>query len=537
MSRFISIATGLCATIFSLMQWSSFSKKLIPYGIVFVVIALLYGHTANYSYVNFDDDSIILAHVDFFADWQNFSQLWWTDAWLNPTGVFYRPLQNLSFMWDTNLMNSYQIQNYFSQLTSFHCHNLLLYCLSSWLLCYVLIHLFHLRSSLALCLTIFMITNPMFASLAAWIPTRGDLQLIVFALLGLICFDQYLTKQSWWFLILTVICYAGAIFAKEAGGLLPLALLSYYFCGFYPQQKNKPAIFTAKNLSLALLFIAVALGWFYCRSGIFVADAANNIDFTNFIHQLATIPVTIINFFLPLNYSLFDYYQPLQVIGGTIIIIVGSGYLIFYRPKNLKQIIFGASWFLLFVTPALLFKIDTIEKLYDYLEHRNFLPLIGIVIIAAALLKQAWPQKSWHHWTRFQQTLTILLSLIVISNTYYSWQRSLVFANPWTFWQTASEYQPTRASLVQLHRVYTYLEKYDQVLSVSQQLIDRYATPQTLYADYNERGIIKVKLNDYQGALDDFYLALESTAAATKQVDIQPIINNINQTKEKLTLQ
>ena len=75
--------------------------------IVFCLPVLLYLQTINFGYTYFDDDSIIIKNISFLGNIKNAGQVFLTDAFINNSSSFYRPMQTLSFMTDI-LFSAYQ---------------------------------------------------------------------------------------------------------------------------------------------------------------------------------------------------------------------------------------------------------------------------------------------------------------------------------------------------------------------------------------------------------------------------------------------
>ena len=82
-------------------NWIS-NNKLFHFVVIIILPLIVYYSTTGFGYSGLDDTLIIRDHLRTLKNIHNFRFLFCTDAFLrNPGGVFYRPIQSLSFMFDT----------------------------------------------------------------------------------------------------------------------------------------------------------------------------------------------------------------------------------------------------------------------------------------------------------------------------------------------------------------------------------------------------------------------------------------------------
>lgn len=525
---------------------STFCLRFWPYLLIIIFSFLLYGHTLNYGYTHFDDTTLILDRIDRFTTWSNLPIIFTSSAWFGDEGIYYRPLQNLSYMLDAHLSNLADINHIDGTLPAFHCHNLLLFALVICLIFYILDQIFHTPRLLAFCLALFVLCNPLFTSLATWIPARGDLQALIFICLCFICFVHYLQQKSWLWLSFTALTFALAIFSKEVAGLTPLVLLSYFFiCHFqppakkaaHPWQKICQQILTRQNIILALIFIGITCFWFYLyQLSHFTSTTVNNLRFVNLFINTATIPETIFKFFFVTNFFLTAVYSPANIVGGSILLILFIFLII--KNKNRAPLIFSWFWFFIFIIPPMFFRNEIITDFFSTLEHRSLLPLIGIIIFLSFLLQKIsffqqdtslimrQPKLWWQQQTPFGRIFCCLFVFIILNFGWRSWQYSLSFRNPIIFNQTAVDYSPSFANLNNLASSYYLYGHYNTALDIFQQIETRAIIPDSYRSVYfNQRAILKGDMQQFAAAIDDFNLALEGTSSAYQDETARILIN------------
>lgn len=368
-------------------DFTSHRKEIIlPLLIVFCLPVLLYLQTLKFGLTNFDDDQLIQKNIPFLKDFNNAPHAFLTDAFTDQSSYFYRPMQTLSYMVDIHL--SGKKNNWMYHLT-----NVLLLGFISCLL-FLLLRRFKIPLKLALLGTLVYCAHPLFVSSIAWIPARGDLQLMLFALLSFVFFIDFLQNKKTAYLILHWITFTVALFCKETAMLLPLLFIMYYFA--FSSEKR----FEKKYLIVIILYAISVISWFWIRTKaigdfsnsdevISALGRNNEVGLTPILRNLRTIPESLTNFFLPYDIAPVPGFTFVKTIIG-IGIISFFGLLLFKNKKSSKKKkIFYSLWFLLLLLPTMLYKSDFI----DYLHHRFFLPQVGVLLFVLTVLPDNWFKK------------------------------------------------------------------------------------------------------------------------------------------------
>jgi tetratricopeptide (TPR) repeat protein len=396
--------------------------------IAFAVPVILYLQTLSFGFTCFDDNEIIINNSEFFSDFKNILKVFRMDAFVEETGFFYRPLQTLSYMVDMHLSGK-------NSAWMYHFSNTILLGLIAVSL-YLLLIRFLIPPKLALSSALIYCAHPLFVSSVAWIPARGDLLLSLFSLLSFLFFIKYLQENKFKYLFIHWIGFFIALFCKETAVILPLLFIIYYFS--FSSRKR----FEKKYLWIISLYLITVISWFLIRSeaiGSFlnqndelvINNQENKVGIKSFQSNLPTLPESLATFFIPFDIDPLPSFSLYKTLIGLIIIalIIAVFFLNNERPK--KEKIFCLSWFLLFSIPTMIFKNAAI----DYLNHRFFLPLMGILLFVLFILPKKWFENG-----DIKRPWVLVALLLFLCFFTFSYSRS--YADPITFYNSAISKNP-----------------------------------------------------------------------------------------------
>lgn len=394
----------------------TFLKGFRPYLWLLLLITAVYGQTLGFGYTNYDDDQLILNNQVFIKDLSHAGQAFRQDALSNPKGLFYyRPLLTLSFMLDAQLGGAKPF--------IYHLTNLLVHILSCWALFVLLSKLTGQKSKSFYAVLIFAV-HPALSQAVAWIPGRNDSLLALFLLAGLAAFIKHWEGGKWFWFIVTQLLFLAALFTKETAMVFPLICLAYAYLLSKPGLRARPAlIFSAIGWALGYLLwyslreqaITLSHAWrgFKLFTG---AEAAKGL--LSYAGKLG----------LPFNLSVLPDIRNLSWYNGVAVTILSTVSMIWLGIKDKKLAVFGLVWVVLLLLPVL----TVVPGPKTFLEHRMYLPLMGILVILMALdLKKIPGLISW--W---------LLILILALFSACSFAHSLSFKNDMSFWQNAAVTSP-----------------------------------------------------------------------------------------------
>jgi tetratricopeptide (TPR) repeat protein len=429
----------------------------------FCLPVLLYLQTLGFGFTWFDDDAVISKNVPFLSDARNAPKVFFNDAFLLKgshlagtqqtawiAGIFYRPLQTVSFMADIFLSRG-------NNTWMYHLTNTLLLGLITCLL-YLFFRTFSIPSHLSLLSALLYCAHPLFVSSVAWLPARGDLLLSCFSLSSFLLFAEYLQERRIVYLLLHWLAFTAALFCKETAAFLPFIFILYYFTF----SSGKP--FEKRDLLAIALYAISGICWYWLRSMAIESAPQHQsaVGLMPFISNLRTIPESLAEFLWPFHIAPIPAFSILNTAIGIAAMCLIIALLFANTGGSWKEKAFGLSWFLIFVMPTMLYR----NEFYDYLNHRFFLPLIGILLFMIFLI----PRKSLEDYdvgiTRFMVVAVIVLSFTTAVTC-------RVYANPLAFYNSVISHAPNNALM------------------------------------YNNRGNVKLAAGDVSGAIGDLTKALE----------------------------
>ena len=95
-------------------------------------------------------------------------------------------------------------------------------------------------------------------------------------------------------------------------------------------------------------------------------------------------------FFFPLRIGLIQNFSLDVTIIGLMFLLAGGIWIAVKREKNISRIAVGTAWFVLLSLPGMMYRHEMGSNAYDYLTHRMYLPLVGILILAIEALPSNW---------------------------------------------------------------------------------------------------------------------------------------------------
>jgi len=180
------------------------------------------------------------------------------------------------------------------------------------------------------------------------------------------------------------------------------------------------------------------------------------------LRNMRTIPEMLASFIVPLDIALIPNFSLFKTVTGLLILIL-TGVLFFKSKTRSKgELLFCLGWFLLFLLPTMLYKHERI----DYLQHRFFLPLVGILLFLLFSVPANWIKKG-------NKIITIILVVILIGLSTSTFIKSRAFSDPMKFYSSAIKQNPAS------------------------------------YFAYNNRGFILSKQRSYSKAIEEFTNAIQ----------------------------
>lgn len=483
--------------------------------VICLVIFIVYAPALFFSLGKLDESNIILDHLAFLSDFKNLKEALLTNPFFHRGGEFYRPLQNLSFMIDAHLSG----QNGWGWYLS----NILVHGITCCLL-FQLMNLVGKERRTALLITMIFAVHPLFVQTVAWVPSRGDLFLAMFGLASLITFIRYIRSGRLLFLYLNILTFGLALLSKETAVVIPVICL-IWFVFIEKEKKVSLRRLAVPFAGHALIFI----GFMYFRNAVIKIDVnEGQFGIIPFLAHLRTIPEFLFKFFLPVGLGPMPAYRLFNTIIG-LLILAGLTFLAIRMKRDQGYIyLFGIAWFLLFVFPTLIFVNKFGTAALDYMEHRAYLPLMGIILIVYVFLTSDLRPRVKNNST------VVLLAILLIFGVYtriysrnYKTARSYydlaVSDNP----SSAIAWFNRAATSMNVEKDYTgAIKDYDKSLSILPGYPEAYIN----------RGFCKEQLDDKTGAISDYAIAARLKPAWYEpHVDLATVKRKLGLIKEAIS--
>lgn len=340
------------------------SRKPLIYRLVFITVLLLavYGNTLNHGFV-WDDHDIIVGNPQ-LENLGNIPSLFLSEDRIESSTGYYRPLTYASFAIDRAIWGLNPV--------GFNITNLLLHILAALLFYQVIAAIFK-NENLALAAALIFSLHPVAGETVNFHSGgRNTLLCACFILLSLL----FYTKDK---RIAAAVCFAGAIFSKEFGLLLPAVLFVYD--RFIRKEKPRPISY--------LPFLAPVVLYFTLRS--YAVEKANLLTSLNFTESLWASPYLAVKYLLHMVYpfNLSVLYDVHTNIIYAVLSLAGIALLVFTACRFRKQgeIVFSISWFLLFLLPVV--NIIHIQAASLMADRNAYVSLMGFALALAFIISKA----------------------------------------------------------------------------------------------------------------------------------------------------
>jgi tetratricopeptide (TPR) repeat protein len=460
------------------------TKMIVHIAILILLPVIIYVQSLGFDYTNFDDNGIIQQKFAVIGNIHAIDTAFKTDPFINATGDFYRPVQTISYMVDAHFSRD--------KLWMFHITNLLIHILTCIAL-YFFLQFLELKKLTAFILALVFAVHPLFASGVAWVPSRGDILIGLEGILLFMTFGYYFKTKNVIYLVLHVLLFLVTIFTKETTVVFPLFFMYYYFLILKEKFNLK------RLLPFFISWAAIFIFFFKLRSKV-VANTGANMDvlgIISFFKNNTVIPTIIGKFFVPFNLSTLPLYDNTTTIIG-VFFLLAMAYLTFeYSIEKKWAVLMGLLWFVLFVIPPTIYRLQNADTFFNYLEHRTYLPAIGLIIILGFFLDDHLEEK------KFRVVFTWLYIPVIIIFMVLAWIHCGDYKNNFTLsMRAASLNNPSGFSM----RASDYLIKGDTTDAVGD--MDKAIELSPDAGMYFQRGKIRARMLDHTGAEQDFSMAL-----------------------------
>jgi tetratricopeptide (TPR) repeat protein len=462
----------------------------IAYFIILIFAVTVYSRCLSYGFVDFDDKQI-LQNLDVAGISKSPVEAFKRDAFLTTGGrSFYRPMQGLTYIMDYSIKGIDPI--------SYHVTNLSIHILTCMGL-FFLLKMLGFERGLSFLMTVLFAVHPLFNQAVAWIPARGDLLIGLFGIISLITYMKYLEENSCWYFAAHLSAFLAATFSKETAILFPILYGLFYYFRYYGRAGTK--FNNIKNLALISGWILTVGIYLYMRSTVIKTSfTTGEFGIFAFLSNIWAIPEYIAKFFIPINLSGMPEFSVLVSSIGILIMAVMAIFTIVNR-KNFNYLSFiGIVWFVIFTAVSMTYRHGHGKAAYDYLEHRAYLPSMGLIIFILSFITEV----------RKVRLVCVLMPLIFVYSV-YTFVNTKKFENPMSFHNSVIEAGSTVAGAY-FNRANIRLRNGD-----NKGAIEDYSKAISIKSDYveayNNKGNIERDMKEYERAIDDYTKAIKAKPA------------------------
>ncbi|MCU0640533.1 MAG: tetratricopeptide repeat protein [Candidatus Margulisbacteria bacterium] len=399
-----------------------FLQSFRPYLWIGLIGFLLYCRTLFFGFVYLDDNTLILENIGFLGNLGNLFQSFRQDVFrlLPNADAYYRPLLTVSFIFDAQLGGA---NPFFYHLT-----NILLHLLSASLLFAFLVRLGYQRGP-SLVFALLFTAHPVLAQAVAWIPGRNDTLLTLFVLpafIFLIDYDRTGKRADYGRHLLFFLL---ALFTKETAAIIVvLGLLYLYLIA----EEN---LFSAKVKWLLAGWLATGAAYFWLRQTALIKPLQAKLSdvVPAGINNLPALIQFTGKIFFPLNLSVLPVIKDTTLVFGVIALVILACLLWTVKRERRNRALFGSSWFILFLLPTLFYCNPAVECGTNFhLEHRLYLPLVGMIIVLMESRLVAW----------LSGKRVLLVGLLLACFAGLTLLHQAHFTDRLTFWTNAARTSP-----------------------------------------------------------------------------------------------
>lgn len=444
----------------------------IHIAILCAVVLALYARVTNNKYVDLDDTRLIVNNYPFLKDFSNAPQAFRQGVFKlynepDTEASYYRPVMTLSFMLDAHL--SPAGPNEYISPKPFLIANVF-YHLAACLLLLLLLYALEVNPFPALLLTLVFAVHPILLQAIAWIPGRNDSLVTLFILGSMLMLIRYIQTGKLLHIGVHYLFFTIALFTKENAALFPIIAI------FYLYAINKKPVEVKKYVAVIGAYAIIIIAWFFIRQAALATNSSSITLHTGIKNLLANAPILlqyIGKSVMPLGLSVMSTVQDTRYMVSIIVIGLIVSAIYFSKEREDSKVAFGVVWFLVFLAPSCF-------VMFSGLEHRDYLPLVGFIIVASQVdgiknLKLSLGPNS------NAMTLGIVVAIIVLfaGKTYL---REPVFKDAYNFDKSAMQTSPHAVlPCLYLAKHYEEVQDYEKAIEAYKMALERDSTGYMLH--------------------------------------------------------
>jgi tetratricopeptide (TPR) repeat protein len=412
-------------------QESWFLTGWRPYFFIAILATLTYINTKNFGFVGFDDQ--VFSGNPMFSRpsdiWRQFTNSASSEA--------YRPV-----FFATIVLNSLM----FGQESSsgFHIINILCHAIACPFVFAIFVRL-GLDRALSLGLTAVFTTHPLLCQATAWVPGRNDSFVAIWLFSSFVTLMIWAEKRQPAMLVIHLLTFAISNFTKESAVVFPGV------CGVYMLFIAREKLFSRTMIMLVVAWLAIDAVYLIARVMVppVIISKSYTFQYLYGLPALAAgwrvLPEFVGKMVVPLNQSTYALLSTFSTVFGLVVVLLLSGGVAYAMRKvegvRWQIIALGGVWIFLFlVLPLMRYQLHTAASELDYLEHRAYVPLVGLLLIIGECIRHFTQRTS-----PARQPILIGFAVISVLFLVLTIRYSDQFKNGLTFWRKVLEYNPQSA--------------------------------------------------------------------------------------------
>jgi protein O-mannosyl-transferase len=483
------------------------TKTPVYLGLAIIVVCGIIIYSNSFSCSFHFDDLLRIFSNDKIKDLSKI-KTWWNSYPSRPIGVFTFVLNYHFFKFD---------------IWYWHLVNLVIHLVNSllvWWLCLLVFSSPAIKDSsfskdkhlVAFFTALLFVSHPLATQSVTYIVQRLSSLVAMFYLLSLILYVKGRIYEKGF--SVKILLFAGSLAAgvlamltKENAFTLPFAIVLFEL--FFLRTKQPSINFKDYRVFLLIvaflmILIIIPLRFSFNVFKPIAASSMNTVtiaplnylltQFTVILKyiQLLFVPVNQnLDYDFPISNTLFSVVTFLSFLGLLSLIILAV-----LSFKKYRIISFGIVWFLI----CLSIESGFIPIRDVIFEHRTYLPSVGFFLIITTGIYSVMLKN-------YKPVAISLLILIVMINSYLTYERNKIWKNDLTLWTDIVSKSPNKArALYNLAMVYDYLKQYDESINYYSRAIIAY--PGDIDA-YINRGVAYGNQDRWNDAINDYTSAIK----------------------------
>ncbi len=343
--------------------------------VLLILPLIIYVRTIGFQIIGFDDNGIIENADLWLKTFKGGGDILKTLLSLGNFGnSFYRPIQFLTYEIDASISGA--------NPWMYHVSNILVHLGSVVTLYYFLQH-FAISRKVAFVVSLIFSVHPLTAVAVGWVPSRGDTLIAIFGMLTFISYDNYIRQKRLIYLYGHFAIFLITFMTKESTVFFPFFLCAYsvYLLGDKFTFKKYLPMFSGWALAMGIFFILRKFSFHESMP----PDA---FTLQNFVKNLPAIPSLFGKILVPYNLSTLPLFDAASLLIGILTIIPVGIFCIRKATDKNYIYLWGLAWVILFNIAPMFYRLSNADYFYNYLEHRDYLPMLGVFLIAGVFIKE-----------------------------------------------------------------------------------------------------------------------------------------------------